>query len=199
MRLLRKTRSRIREHTHEQLRERLLDWIIEAGQELHEECPFRKDRHHAPHGYQGRRESVVDGIPLTLSLRVHWSESGRHDGALFLSRKAGVDIEEQRLIRMRTALDKKLPKLTECTVLGDTTFLILEWSDIALSNHVVIGRALEAALAGRSDCPDYVFLADTATEQWHFFQPVIAGNSRSRWSTLRSTGGWRPVWRDDRA
>ena len=76
---------------------------------------------------------------------------------------------------MRTALDKKLPKLGDCAALGDTTFLILEWSDIALSNHIVIARALEAALADRNDWPDFVFLADTATDQWHFFQPVIAG------------------------
>jgi hypothetical protein len=74
---------------------------------------------------------------------------------------------------MRTALEKKLPKLGLCAAEGDTTFLILEWSDIALTNNIVLARALEAALADRDDCPDYVFLADTATDSWHFFQPVI--------------------------
>lgn len=161
--------------THEQLRQRMIAWIVQAGEELHAECPERKDKNRCPHGYGGKRATEIDGIQLELSLRVHWSEGGRHDGALFLARSAGSDVESQRLVRMRTALEKKLPKLSDCAALGDTTFLILEWSDIALSNHIVIAQALEAALADRDDWPDYVFLADTATDQWHFFQPVING------------------------
>lgn len=159
--------------THGDLREKLTSWIIQAGLELHRECPERQDRDRCPHGYRGTRTAEIDGIPLELSLRVHWSERGYHDGALFLARNAGDDVEGLRLLRMRTALEKKLPKLGLCAAEGDTTFLILEWSDIALTNHIVLARALEAALADRDDCPDYVFLADTATDSWHFFQPVI--------------------------
>lgn len=161
--------------THAQLRQKLVAWITQAGQELHEECPERKNRDYCPHGFRGTRNTVIENIPLELSMRVHWSDSGRHDGALFLARNAGNDVEDRRLVRIRTALEKKLPKLNDCSELGDTTFLILEWSDIALSNHIVIARALEAALTDRDDCPDFVFLADTATERWHFFQPVIDG------------------------
>ena len=61
------------------------------------------------------------------------------------------------------------------TAEGDTTFLILEWSDISLSNQIVIAEALETALADRDDCPDHIVLADTTTDQWHFFRPVIDG------------------------
>lgn len=161
--------------THEELQKKLISWIVQASHELHEECPERKDRYHCPFGYRGTRAIEIDGIPLELSLRVHWSERGHHDGALFLARTVGEDVESQRLVRMHTALDKKLPKLSRCAADGDTTFLILEWSDIALSNHIVIARALEAALADRDDCPDHVFLADTATDSWHFFQPIIDG------------------------
>lgn len=161
--------------THAELREKISAWIVGAGKELHGECPDRKDRYHCPHGYHGSRSAEIDGIPLKLMLRVHWTESGRHDGALFLSRTVGEDVENLRLERMRTALKKKLPKLRDCAQEGDTTFLILEWSDIALSNHIVIAEALEMALEDRSDWPDYIFLADTATDQWHFFPPVIDG------------------------
>lgn len=158
---------------HDRLRDRITGWIVQAGSQLHAECPTRKGRDHCPHGYRGTRTGEVDGIPLSLSLRVHWQESGRHDGALFLSRAVGENVEDLRLVRMRTALGKKLPKLSECAADGDTTFLILEWHDIALSNQVVIAKALQAALADRVDWPDYVFLADTSSDQWHFFQPVI--------------------------
>lgn len=44
-----------------------------------------------------------------------------------------------------------------------------------MDNEEALCEALEAALADRDDWPDYVFLADTATDQWHFFRPVIEG------------------------
>jgi hypothetical protein len=161
--------------THEELRQKLTEWIIQAGNEMHEECPERKDRHHCPLGYRGTRSTEIEGISMRLSLQVHWSEGGHHDGALFISRTVGEDVESQRRVRMSTALEKKLPKLSRCAAEGDTTFLILEWSDIALSNEIVVAQALEKALANRDDCPDYVFLADTTTDSWHFFQPIIKG------------------------
>lgn len=161
--------------THERLRQQILAWTVQAGEELHRECPERRGRNDCPGGYHGTRDTIIDGIPLQLSLRVHWSENGSHDGALFVCRSIGDDVETQRLVRMRTALARKLPKLSECAVLGDTTYLILEWSDIALSNHIVIAQALEIALADRNNGPDFVFLADTTTEHWHFFETIIDG------------------------
>lgn len=97
--------------------------------------------------YRETCRTEIDGIPLELARRVERSESGRYDGSLFLVRAAGSDVEAQRVVRIATALEKKLPKLTDCAALGDTTFLILEWSDISLSNEVVISHALEKALA----------------------------------------------------
>ena len=159
--------------THAALRERITQWVREAGAELHAECPERLDRDHRPHGYRGVRTAEIDGIPLSLSLVVHWSERGHHDGALFLSRSVGDDVEDQRRIRIRTALDKKLPKLAACRADGDVTMLILEYSDIALTNQVPVAQALEAELVDREDCPDHICLADTTgDDMWYFFQPV---------------------------
>ena len=106
-----------------------------------------------------------------LSRNVHWSESGRHDGSL-LSRSVGENVEDQRRTRIRTALDKMLPKLTACRAEGDVTVLILEYRDIALTNQVLVAQALEAELEGR-DYPDHIFIADTTDDDtWFFFQPV---------------------------
>lgn len=159
-------------HTHAALRERIIQWVREAGAELHGECPERLDRDHRPHGYCGVRTTEIEGIPLSLSRRVHWSENGRHDGALFMVRSIGEDVEDQRRTRIRTALDKKLPKLTDCRAEGDLTVLILEYRDIALTNQVLVAQALEVELVGR-DCPDHIFIADTTGDDtWSFFQPV---------------------------
>lgn len=56
------------------------------------------------------------------------------------------------------------------------TVRILEYSDIALNNQVLVAQALETELVGRDDCPDHIFLADTTgDEMWYFFQPVADG------------------------
>lgn len=159
-------------HTHGAFRERIKQWVRQAGAELHGECPERLDRNHRPYGYRGVRKADIDGIPLMLSRSLHWSDSGRHDGALFLARSVGEDVEDQRRTRIRTTLDKKLPKLTACRAEGDVTILILEYRDIALTNQVLVAHALDAELVGR-DCPDHIFIADTTDDDtWSFFQPV---------------------------
>src|SRR3546814_2084416 len=102
------------------------------------------------------RSTTIDGLPLRLDRRVHWSEDGRHDGTLFVSRVVGADLEALRLERVHIALDRKLGKLADCRAEGDKTVLVLEFSDIVLTNHILIGEALEVALDGRDDLPDQI-------------------------------------------
>lgn len=111
-----------------------------------------------------------------LRRRVHWSESGQHDGSLFLTRSVGDDLEAQRRSRLLVALAKKLPKLSACKAAGDHTVLILEYSDIALTIHVLVAEHLEALWPGRSDWPDEVVIVDTTCEgSWHAVRPVVHG------------------------
>ncbi|WP_157801172.1 hypothetical protein [Sphingobium sp. LB126] len=159
--------------THAALRERIIAWAREMGTELHGAAPHREDRTRHPHGYEGERSTEIDGLELTLRRRVHWSETGRHDSALFLVRSVGTDLEDLRLERITTALDRKLPKLSACRAEGDRTILVLEFADIALTNHVLIAQALEKALQGR-DFPDFVVIVDAVFEdRWNVFFPVM--------------------------
>lgn len=162
--------------THSALREVIIRWVRSAAQELHEEAPERLGRNRMPFGYEGSRSTEIDGLPLTLQRRFHWQDSGRHDGALFVYRVVGENIEELRRARLKTALDTKLGKLAACAAEGDATVLILEYSDIALTDHVAVAEALEALLAERGDTPDHIVIADTTLPNaWHFFRPVIGG------------------------
>jgi len=162
--------------THAALREQIIAWVLEAGDALHAEAPCRDDRQRHPQGYAGERGTTIDGLPLRLDRRVSWSESGRHDGTLFVSRVIGENLEELRLERVRTALDRKLGKLMDCRAEGDQTILILEFSDIVLTNHILVGEALEFALTGRGDIPDLLLIADTTLPQrWNLFPAVIDG------------------------
>ena len=44
--------------------------------------------------------------------------------------------------------------------------LVLEDSDIALSNHVLIGDGLSGLVGERDDLPDEIFLIETAINNW---------------------------------
>jgi hypothetical protein len=64
-------------------------------------------------------------------------------------------------------MHKKLPKLQACKDAGVRTILVLENGDMALSNHWAIYEAAKAALAGRADRPDEVWLVDTTIpKEW---------------------------------
>src|SRR3546814_20028712 len=79
-----------------------------------------------------------------------------------------------RLERVHIALDRKLGKLADCRAEGDETVLVLEFSDIVLTNHILIGEALEVALDGRDDIPDLLLIADTTlSPRWNLFPAVI--------------------------
>ncbi len=162
--------------THPELRAKIVDWVRAAAVALHEESPTREDRHRRPSGYYGERTTHIDGLELRLERHVHWSESSKHDGRFFVSRTVEADLETLRLERIATALDRKLPKLAYCRADGDATILILEFADISVTNHVLIAQALEQALVGRAEIPDYVVIADTTIEgRWNLFLPIIAG------------------------
>ena len=162
--------------THERLRETIIDWVRAAANELHAAAPSREDRHRRPNGYEGERRTTIEGLDLVLRRRVHWSESGRHDGRLFPARIAGEDLEARRSVRLETALERKLGKLMKCRQQGDRTVLILENTDITLTNHVLVAEALGELLATREDSPDHIFIVDTTIpERWSAFRPVING------------------------
>ena len=102
-------------------RSQIVDWVRGAADELHADCPQRLNRDRLPHGYTGTREITIDGMRISLTRIVHWSENGRHDGRLFPYRVVGNDVEERRRARIARALERKLPKLQACRDEGDVS------------------------------------------------------------------------------
>ncbi|CVI23684.1 conserved hypothetical protein [Agrobacterium fabacearum CFBP 5771] len=163
--------------THPALREAIISWARASAEELHAECPERPQKDRRPYGYEGVRKNAFDGLELTLSRRLHWADGGRHEGALLPVRLVSDDIEPLRRARVQQAIDSKFGKLSDCRHLGDTTVLILEFADVALTNHVLIAEALQPLLAGRDDVPDHIFIADTTGDAtWHLFHVLDGGN-----------------------
>lgn len=149
-------------------RANLKAWILENAVQLHRNCPEKIDKKSLPHGHVGTARGTPVGVPfeIALSLEIHWSRSGKHDGVLIPSRIAPKDVETRRQERLGKALDRKCPKLVKCKEEGAATILILENNDIALSNHVLIGEALAQAIKECADPPDRIYLVDTTVKDW---------------------------------
>lgn len=160
--------------THPRLRDQIEAWVHAAATELLAEYPERRGRDSDPQGYFGSRRTEIDGLALQLQRRVHWSEHGKHDGTLFLSRIVAPNLEVQRVARIRRAIESKLPKLTACKLEGDATVLALEYSDIALTSHISIAEALQSLWKERVDWPDHVIIVDTTLDKpWQAYRPVV--------------------------
>lgn len=161
---------------HKSIRFEISKWVREAANEMHAEEPKRHDRHRKPFGQKQERKKFVGGIELTLARRLHWSESGKNDGSLFIARMIDDDLEPLRKERLETALDTKLPKLEECSNLGDITVLILEFDDGQLSNNVVVAEALGDVLSRYEYHPQHIFLAETVLDlTWYLYPIVVDG------------------------
>lgn len=150
-----------------QAQEALVAWIKSAAQELWERNPRRLSRDERPFGSDDSIQTTLPGYsyPVKLERRLTWAESGRHDGFLSYIRIAPGNVQEQRIIRLGTGLDKKCKKLRESKEAGATAVLVLENRDIALANHVAIGDAL-CELAERAACADAIFLVETSFDTW---------------------------------
>ena len=82
------------------------------------------------------------------------------------ARIAPEDVENLRAARLEQALNRKSPKLQRCKDKGARTVLILEDSDISLSNYALIGDRLAGLLEERADVPDEIYLVETTLDQW---------------------------------
>jgi len=102
-----------------------------------------------------------------LNRETVWSLPPKAHGRLFITRFAPAAYETLRGDRLKAAMEKKLPKLQFWKQAGARTLLVLENGDMALSNHWGILEATDAALAGRLERPDEVWLVDTTIEsEW---------------------------------
>ena len=145
----------------------IIAWVEKEAAELHHEYPEQPSKVRKPGGFRNERRATIAGIDLLLQRETHWAEPETVRGRLFIQRFAPTDYESLRAVRLEKAMAKKLPKLKVWRDAGARSLLVLENGDISLSNHVVILEAAEAALTGRADGPDELWLVDTTIDtQW---------------------------------
>ena len=73
-----------------------------------------------------------------------------------------AELEKARQARLERTRDDKFPKLAKWKRdKGARSVLVMEESDLSLTNHQLVAEAMARAEAGRSDAPDEIFLVST--------------------------------------
>ncbi len=117
-------------------------------------------------------------VKLHLSISRDYSVPTESRGKLFPARFSPDDTEPLRQTRIARAMEKKLPKLMKWQAGAARTILILEYGDIALSNHIVILEAVERTLINITTKPNEIWLVSTAIDTAWFVHCLIKdGNS----------------------
>jgi len=109
----------------------------------------------------GRITEKPANVPIDVTLQ-RWPQ-GNGPRRLLVQRFLPPDLEAKRAERVRTALQRKLPKLLEARSRFQATesILILESDDIALANASVIVTAVDSELQAREDKPDTIFIVES--------------------------------------
>jgi hypothetical protein len=126
---------------------------------------------HDRYAYPLLRESAA-GVPFRFSLHRASLEGPYYPSDSPLCgrfKRIGVapaDLEQQRVARLKTACERKSPKLAKWKLdSGARTVLVLEEDDLFLTNHFRVADALVPAEATTPDAPDEVFMVSTCIDQ----------------------------------
>lgn len=109
-----------------------------------------------------------EGVPFEVTL---YRFPG-NNGELQIIRSVPETLEKKRKVRIKTAINDKCPKLKNAKKsINDLSILALESNDIALANHVDIGKALNEVLSQIKSCikPDKIFLVETDIDPWSVY------------------------------
>jgi len=136
------------------VRDALVAWIrekaptLEAG--LNRYCPGNSVR------------EIPPGVPFEVSLS-RWRS--RQVG-LRLGRLEPDRLEDQRRLRVRSALAEKCPKLQEAKGSHRISVLVLESNDLPLANYSLVAQAVREEFMAREDVPDEIYLVETEDDPW---------------------------------
>ena len=140
---------------HAEIRRILAEWVLAKGAELEPE------EQSGPDGNCDITERP-SGVPFEVTLY----RDADCDSRLYIIQNLVGDLQSLQRDRIRTALARKCPKLSQASKDGRVSILVLESDDVALANRRAIASATVAELSSRNDAPDIVIWARTSTNPW---------------------------------
>lgn len=151
------------------IRERLCGWVL-ANANL--EPPSR------------RKAAVIWGYPPELPVRAMLQcceARGAMTGKLHVGRLAPENLEDLRLERIRATIESKGPKLEAEGRAGAVSVLVLENSEIAISNHILIAECVHRQFDSSGYAVDEIYLVETDwSTEWLVHTLKLGG---ARWPT----------------
>lgn len=139
----------------------------------------------------GFRQTSISGdrpeAPVRVRLNAHRSKT--LGGRLLPGRFAPVDLEELRRARLLKALDDKGPKLHAARRKSTRTVLVVENTDIALTNAGLVGEIFQELSARVRHMPDDIFMVDTGTMRY-FYVTQVRRNGEVCLLVGREPGHW---------
>jgi hypothetical protein len=153
----------------------IIDWIRKTALRLATEVPSKGTRN-SPVVKRQTETRVFSGLTIHLTRDLHWNRSATFDGTVTLSRYVGEDVETRRRERISDALSRKLQKLHDAKEQAGVTVLVLENTDIALTNEILISQALQSCFVDPELVtlrPDAIYQVDTFTDEWFVYGTMI--------------------------
>ena len=117
----------------------------------------------------------VSGIEILIQFRLNDFELG----GLTVT-QVSSHVQSDRTNRIRTALEKKLPKLQAYNKKGAKTILLLENNDISLTNWYRVEESIISSWNNYPDGIDYLFYVSACHSIWYLHPLVEDGKRNSR-------------------
>lgn len=115
----------------------------------------------------GRDTRTTAGDPVSAA------GGTREEGSIRVTLLFTGGIESNRVVRVRTSLERKTPKLESAHTAGGATLLVLESRGFVLTNDVVVDQAIYEAAQGFAPLPDLVALVDTPAGDGAWREPGV--------------------------
>ena len=146
----------------------LVEWIRANERTLRDRNSDRIHPVRNPHMANDSIRGAPVGFDFEFEL-LHWPIATlirRGPGTLSFRFIPPDDLEGPRADTLRQAFFRKCPKLQACKMEGARTVLVLESGDSALVHFEFRGDLLPSLLAGCTNAPDEIFLAETRADLW---------------------------------
>jgi len=164
-----------------QIQEAIVDWVKRTAPAL----PIKRYA-----DYIGDVKPIAPtGVPFPVTL--YRFESVVKPGYFVIKHLVTGDREQARTDRIRTACEKKFPKLdawkqTE----GARTILVLEDNDIQLTNHAIVAETYLPLAQARTDRPDETYIVVTCMDPWRAWPILVDDVSYFDLARSGNAEGW---------
>ena len=158
---------------------RIKEWVLRAAPGLGMKRPNHFVR------------ETPEGVDFEVAL--YRFQTRRNNGCVRLAYSVPEDLSNGQGAIVRTALEKKLPKLSRWQAKSAMSVLVVETRDIPPSAEHCVAEMIVEGLEARGVVPDDLFIIDTADYLWIAYK-IHASRQGIRLTCMRSPPSMKASW-----